>query len=69
MTKSGRLLQENNHILFRVIIKVELATGVFPYTNCKTDFEVLTKVLQEDPPILPTGQGFSMDFCAFVKDW
>uniref|UniRef100_A0A669QF53 Dual specificity mitogen-activated protein kinase kinase 7 n=1 Tax=Phasianus colchicus TaxID=9054 RepID=A0A669QF53_PHACC len=32
---------------------VELATGQFPYQNCKTDFEVLTKVLQEDPPLLP----------------
>uniref|UniRef100_A0A8C7V8J0 mitogen-activated protein kinase kinase n=1 Tax=Oncorhynchus mykiss TaxID=8022 RepID=A0A8C7V8J0_ONCMY len=32
---------------------VELATGQFPYKNCKTDFEVLTKVLQEDPPSLP----------------
>ncbi|ELT92369.1 hypothetical protein CAPTEDRAFT_151233 [Capitella teleta] len=45
---------------------VELATGVFPYINCKTDFEVLAKVLQEDPPRLPRGQGFSMDFCHFV---
>ncbi|KAG1653720.1 Dual specificity mitogen-activated protein kinase kinase 7 [Nymphon striatum] len=47
---------------------VELATGHFPYPDCKTDFEVLTKVLQEDPPILPLGQGFSLDFCSFVKD-
>ena len=47
---------------------VELATGEFPYRNCKTDFEVLTKVLQQDPPMLPFGQGFSMDFCSFVKD-
>ena len=49
--------------------QVELATGEFPYTNCKTDFEVLTKVLQEDPPLLPPGCGFSMDFCSFVRDW
>ncbi|MGH0178682.1 UNVERIFIED_CONTAM: hypothetical protein FKN15_078552 [Acipenser sinensis] len=48
---------------------VELATGQFPYKNCKTDFEVLTKVLQEDPPLLPTGMGFSLDFQSFVKDW
>ncbi|MGH0179308.1 UNVERIFIED_CONTAM: hypothetical protein FKN15_001861 [Acipenser sinensis] len=47
---------------------VELATGQFPYKNCKTDFEVLTKVLQEDPPLLPTGMGFSLDFQSFVKD-
>ena len=28
------------------ITLVELATGHFPYRDCKTDFEVLTKVLQ-----------------------
>uniref|UniRef100_A0A8D0GIL2 Dual specificity mitogen-activated protein kinase kinase 7 n=1 Tax=Sphenodon punctatus TaxID=8508 RepID=A0A8D0GIL2_SPHPU len=47
---------------------VELATGQFPYKNCKTDFEVLTKVLQEDPPLLPSNMGFSVDFQSFVKD-
>ncbi|XP_045189694.2 dual specificity mitogen-activated protein kinase kinase 7-like [Mercenaria mercenaria] len=47
---------------------VELATGEFPYKNCKTDFEVLTKVLQEEPPLLPPGKNFTMDFCSFVKD-
>ncbi|KAL3872472.1 hypothetical protein ACJMK2_040395 [Sinanodonta woodiana] len=47
---------------------VELATGEFPYKNCKTDFEVLTKVLQEDPPLLPEGGEFSIDFSSFVKD-
>uniref|UniRef100_A0A8C5BSP3 Mitogen-activated protein kinase kinase 7 n=1 Tax=Gadus morhua TaxID=8049 RepID=A0A8C5BSP3_GADMO len=47
---------------------VELATGQFPYKNCKTDFEVLTKVLQEDPPVLPHGMDFSNDFQSFVKD-
>uniref|UniRef100_A0A8C3N2M2 mitogen-activated protein kinase kinase n=1 Tax=Geospiza parvula TaxID=87175 RepID=A0A8C3N2M2_GEOPR len=48
--------------------RVELATGQFPYQNCKTDFEVLTKVLQEDPPLLPPAMGFSGDFQAFVRD-
>lgn len=48
---------------------MELATGQFPYKNCKTDFEVLTKVLQEDPPLLPLSMGFSLDFQSFVKDW
>ncbi|XP_068951566.1 dual specificity mitogen-activated protein kinase kinase 7 isoform X2 [Petaurus breviceps papuanus] len=47
---------------------VELATGQFPYKNCKTDFEVLTKVLQEEPPLLPSNMGFSVDFQSFVKD-
>ncbi|KAK2166478.1 hypothetical protein NP493_1319g01009 [Ridgeia piscesae] len=46
---------------------VELATGSFPYKNCNNDFEVLAKVVKEDPPVLPRGGGFSTDFCAFVK--
>ncbi|XP_077986899.1 dual specificity mitogen-activated protein kinase kinase 7-like [Glandiceps talaboti] len=47
---------------------VEMATGEFPYKNCKTDFEVLTKVLQEEPPRLPRDFKFSMDFTSFVSD-
>ncbi|XP_013419115.1 dual specificity mitogen-activated protein kinase kinase 7 [Lingula anatina] len=50
------------------ITLVELATGQFPYTNCRTDFEVLTKVLEEDPPLLPSGSGFSSEFQSFVKE-
>ncbi|CAG2201309.1 dual specificity mitogen-activated protein kinase kinase 7-like [Mytilus galloprovincialis] len=50
------------------ITLVELATGEFPYKNCKTDFEVLTKVLQEDPPLLPPSREFSHEFCSFVRD-
>ena len=46
-----------------------MATGEFPYKNCKTDFEVLTKVLQEDPPLLPPGGEYSLEFCSFVRDW
>jgi len=61
---------DNNFgICFILFTQVELATGEFPYKNCKTDFEVLTKVLQEDPPLLPTDQAFSPEFCSFVKDW
>ncbi|XP_005108851.1 dual specificity mitogen-activated protein kinase kinase 7 [Aplysia californica] len=45
---------------------VELATGEFPYKNCKTDFEVLTKVLQEEPPQL--GPEFTDELRSFVKD-
>lgn len=52
-----------------LFFQVELATGEFPYKNCKTDFEVLTKVLEEDPPLLPPGSGFSREFCTFVMDW
>ncbi|KAJ3664654.1 hypothetical protein Zmor_000206 [Zophobas morio] len=47
------------------ITLVELATGVFPYPNCTTDFEVLTKVLGQDPPSLP--DTFSPEFREFVK--
>ncbi|EEZ99193.2 dual specificity mitogen-activated protein kinase kinase 7 [Tribolium castaneum] len=47
------------------ITLVELATGVFPYPNCTTDFEVLTKVLGQDPPSLP--ETFSPEFREFVK--
>jgi mitogen-activated protein kinase kinase 7 len=50
------------------ITLVELATGHFPYRDCKTDFEVLTKVLQDDPPLLPTKNGFSTEFRSFVRD-
>ncbi|KAI0213239.1 Dual specificity mitogen-activated protein kinase kinase 7 [Lamellibrachia satsuma] len=46
---------------------VELATGAFPYKNCNNDFEVLAKVVNDDPPVLPSGSGFSTDFCFLVK--
>ncbi|KXJ82983.1 hypothetical protein RP20_CCG010025 [Aedes albopictus] len=49
------------------ITLVELATAMFPYRNCKTDFEVLTKVLQSSPPSLPEDQDFSSHFRDFVK--
>lgn len=48
------------------ITLVELATGEFPYRNCTTEFEVLSRVMSEDPPLLPR-QGFSASFYSFVK--
>lgn len=51
------------------ITLVELATGSFPYKGCHTDFEVLTCVLENDPPSLPTDQGFSLEFQDFVRKW
>lgn len=51
------------------ITLVELATGVFPYRDCKCDFEVLSKVMQDDPPSLPSDQNFSSEFQDFVKCW
>ena len=57
------------NVLLFIHLQVELATGVFPYANCKTDFEVLAKVLEQDPPMLPPGKGFSINFCSFVSTW
>uniref|UniRef100_A0A182PKE0 mitogen-activated protein kinase kinase n=1 Tax=Anopheles epiroticus TaxID=199890 RepID=A0A182PKE0_9DIPT len=49
------------------ITLVELATGVFPYRGCVTDFEVLTQVLTSNPPRLPEDQNFSPEFREFVQ--
>lgn len=49
------------------ITLVELATARSPYEGCNTDFEVLTKVLDSDPPCLPRDKGFSSDFHDFVR--
>ncbi|KAL1139147.1 hypothetical protein AAG570_009207 [Ranatra chinensis] len=49
------------------ITLVELATGTFPYPNCKSDFEVLSRVLQDDPPLLSDDGMFSAEFRDFVK--
>ncbi|XP_033168634.1 dual specificity mitogen-activated protein kinase kinase hemipterous isoform X1 [Drosophila mauritiana] len=50
------------------ITLVELATARSPYEGCNTDFEVLTKVLDSEPPCLPYGEGynFSQQFRDFV---
>jgi len=51
------------------ITLVELATGVFPYRDCKCDFEVLSRVLNDDPPSLPQDQEFTLEFRNFVSSW
>lgn len=51
------------------ITLVELASGEFPYKDCKSDFEVLSKVLSEDPPTLPKEINFTPEFQSFVKWW
>lgn len=48
------------------ITLVELATGTFPYKDCKTDFEVLAKVIGTDAPTLPEDENFSSEFRGFV---
>ncbi|CAG0915820.1 unnamed protein product [Notodromas monacha] len=50
------------------ITLVELATGQFPYNDCKSDFEVLSRVLNDEPPSLPPDAGFSRQFQSFVRD-
>lgn len=50
------------------ITLVELATGEFPYKDCKCDFEVLSRVLKDDPPCLPNDPArFSPEFQNFVS--
>lgn len=46
---------------------VELATGVFPYRDCQNDFEVLTRVIADDPPQLPDDSDFTSEFKSFVS--
>ncbi|KAJ8734507.1 hypothetical protein PYW08_013757 [Mythimna loreyi] len=46
---------------------VELATGVFPYRDCQNDFEVLTRVIADDPPQLPDTTDFTPEFKLFVS--
>lgn len=46
---------------------IELATGNFPYSNCQTDFEMLTLILDSESPALPSSMQFSMDFRRFVN--
>jgi len=43
---------------------IELATAQFPYSNCKSDFEVCAKILQAEAPQL--GGNFPADFRDFV---
>ena len=43
---------------------IELATAQFPYSNCKSDFEVCAKILQTEAPQL--GVSFPADMQDFV---
>lgn len=40
----------------------ELATGKSPYADCPTTFDILTKVIYSDPPVLPDDMEFSLEF-------
>jgi len=49
------------------ITLVQLATGIFPY-NSSTPFELMVKIREEAPPCLKPENGFSPEFCDFIKD-
>ncbi|KAI1716489.1 protein kinase domain-containing protein [Ditylenchus destructor] len=46
---------------------VQLATGKFPYES-STPFELMVKIREEQPPLLNPDDGFSREFCDFVRD-
>ena len=51
-----------------LFLKIELATGKFPYDAWKNPFEQLKQVVKEDPPKLPAGI-YSDDFDSFITNW
>ncbi|CAF0804432.1 unnamed protein product [Adineta ricciae] len=50
------------------ITLIELATNAHPYANCQTDFDVMSRIVTEDPPELPADLSFSDDFRSFVNN-
>ncbi|KAH9419507.1 Dual specificity mitogen-activated protein kinase kinase 7 [Dermatophagoides pteronyssinus] len=51
------------------ITLIEIATGQFPYKDWSSIFEILSIVIQQEPPRLPDDKGFSEDFKSFIKAW
>uniref|UniRef100_A0A0A9Y5T8 mitogen-activated protein kinase kinase n=3 Tax=Lygus hesperus TaxID=30085 RepID=A0A0A9Y5T8_LYGHE len=45
---------------------VELAAGTFPYQGCKSEFEILSSILHQEPPKLPNNN-FSPEFHSFIE--
>lgn len=45
----------------------ELATGKSPYSDCQTDFELLIKVVNGEPPRLPDDLDLSPEFRDFIS--
>lgn len=45
----------------------ELATGQSPYAECHTDFDILVRVVKDDPPALPDEMEFSAEFREFIS--
>ncbi|KAK0401713.1 hypothetical protein QR680_015933 [Steinernema hermaphroditum] len=48
------------------ITLVELASGAHPYADFSVEFEVLSGIVENDPPALSTTDGFTPLFCDFV---
>uniref|UniRef100_A0A0N5AN70 mitogen-activated protein kinase kinase n=1 Tax=Syphacia muris TaxID=451379 RepID=A0A0N5AN70_9BILA len=46
---------------------VELARGKFPYEGCKSEFELLSRILSDNPPLVDESEGFSTEFCTFLS--
>lgn len=55
-------------LMLHVFLKIELATGQFPYPTWKTPFEQLKQVVQDPPPTLPKEE-FSAEFEDFITKW
>ncbi|CAF4086876.1 unnamed protein product [Rotaria magnacalcarata] len=49
------------------ITLIELATNAYPYSNCRSDFDVMSRIVTEDSPQLPAQLLFSDDFRSFVN--
>lgn len=48
------------------ITLVELARGRYPYSHCRTEFEILTEIMQNPSPRLAEEEGFTPEFCNFI---
>ncbi|CAF1563678.1 unnamed protein product [Rotaria sp. Silwood1] len=49
------------------ITLIELATNAYPYSNCRSDFDVMSRIVTEDSPQLPAHLSFSDNFRSFVN--
>jgi mitogen-activated protein kinase kinase 7 len=48
------------------ITLIELATNAYPYSNCRSDFDVMSRIVTENSPQLPAHLSFSAHFRSFV---
>lgn len=46
---------------------IELAKGEYPYKGCSSEFEVLSRIVSDPPPVLTPEEGFTPLFCDFVR--